>query len=209
MRPVVERPADRHLDEWPRATEAGAGLGVLDVALPDPIEPDVVGHHARVVAEPELGGDVEGPFRQRPVRRPEPTREGSRDAPDRRHAALHHVALDVGVHGGQVFVRPAVAADLVAPGEDRLHAVRERDQGVTGHEPGARDRLAVEEGEDPRSADPRPELAPGAEHGTVAPVDLGRDRVVVEGERDGQPRHGVGHRGRRGPRPGDGAGGSS
>ncbi len=190
--PVVEGPADRDLDQRSGHPQVRAGPGVVDLAAADPVEPDVVAHQAGVVAEAELRGEVQGLVGEGPVGRPEAARGRARDPGHGLDAAGHDVALGGRVELGEVLVGPAVTADLVTGRDDRGDAIGEGGDRVTGHEPGARDPLALEEGQDPRSADPRPELAPRAEDRPVAPVDLGRDRVVVEGQGDGQPRLGHG-----------------
>ena len=74
--PVVERPADRDLDERSGPAEVGGGPVV---ALVDrhAVGMDVIGHQRRVVAEAEVGDVLEGPRPERPVRRPEARRGDS------------------------------------------------------------------------------------------------------------------------------------
>ena len=62
-----------------------------------------------------------------------------------------------------------------------------------GHEPRRRDPLALEQLEDPRHADPRPELAVRQLHRRIATADAVGDGVAVERQGDGQ-RAGFGRR---------------
>ena len=185
--PVVHRPVDRHLDQGPLAAPARAlGDGVA-VAGADPVEPGVVGHQRRVVAEPGRLDELQRPRAKRPVRRPPAGRRGSAA---RRRQRLEAPAQDVAllVHGQlrEVLVVPAVRRELVAALDDRGDRLRERLERVAGHEPGRRDPPRREQREDPRRADPRPELAVRDLDRRVAAPDPVGDRVVVEGQRDGQ-----------------------
>ena len=97
-------------------------------------------------------------------------------------------ALAVRRERREVFVQPAVTGQLVTGRDDRRHALGEGLDRVAGHEPSGRDALAVEQLQDPARPDAGPELAARDGHGAVAAAHLGGDRVVVEGEGNGQAR---------------------
>ena len=193
LRPVIEAPRDRHLDERPLRPEPRALGNRVAVALADAVQAVVVGHQRRVVGEPGRGDQLERRRAERPVRRPPAARPRTTDPLHGGDAPVEDLALLVPRHGGEVLVEPAVAGELVAAGEDRLGRGRERLERVPRHEPGGRDAAVREQREDPRRADPHAELRVRQLDRRIAAADAVGDRVVVEGQGDGEAGQ-IGHR---------------
>jgi hypothetical protein len=72
VRQIVERPADRHLDEWRRHAEMHRLLRVDDVAGASAVRQVVMRHHAAVVEKTVLQHQLDGTLAEVPGRRTVP-----------------------------------------------------------------------------------------------------------------------------------------
>ena len=137
MRMVVERPADRHLDQRRRLPEA-VGLAELgDVAAPCPVGQVVAAHQAAVVGEAVREQQIDGVRAQVPGRRAVAARLAAREAHDRLAGPQQVRLLLRAAHGGGGDVRPAVVGDLVPVRHHRRAFLGLALDGEARHEPGA------------------------------------------------------------------------
>lgn len=187
VRPIVELVTDGHLDQPTRMPQERT-LDRVRVAVPDPVQPEVVPGERAVVGETGLLDDRQRSLREGPVGRTETGRRRSPGGGDGIPRPQDDVALRRLVEAGQVLVGPAVAAQLVAGRGDRADAGGERPGGVGRHEERGPHAEPAQQVQDARHAHPDAELADASIEWAEPPRDVRADGVVIEREGDGEAR---------------------
>ena len=124
VRIIVERPADRHFDEFRRFAEHRRLFQLDHVALTHAIRHVVVAHHAGVVGEAVLDEELHRIRAQVPARRAVAARIFAGNALDRFIAANEFLFFLLAREFHRRNVPPAVMADFMAGIDHRLHQHR-------------------------------------------------------------------------------------
>ena len=191
VRVVVERPADRHLDQRRLAAAHERRLELGDVALAGEVAVVVVAHQRAVVLDAVLLQQLDRMRGEVPGRRAIAARQLAADALDRFIAADDFLLFLLARQRGGQAMRPAVMGKLVSRldiGRDGLRRAVDR---VAGREEGRLDAVALQQRDQPRD-----------DHHVVLAARYGRRRrlpagdeagqmVVIEGEADDVARHAI------------------
>ena len=186
--PVVERPRDRHLDERPLRPEPRPLGDRVAVALADAVEAVVVGHQRRVVGEPGRARSARATPRRATSTAPaNPSAAAPVDPLDgrRRSARGSRAPRPAAAVAKSSWNQPWQAsswppARIASVDVGNVSSVCPGTNQVDGM-PRSR-----EQREDPRRADPHAELRVRQLDRRIAAADAVGDRVVVEGQGDGQ-----------------------
>src|SRR5262245_26409976 len=148
MRMIIERPADRHLDEGRLLSEL---VGLPEPGLVAPareIRRVIAPHHAAVVAKTVREQEVDGGATEVPGRRAVALGPLARQPHDRLTGTDEIGLLLLAGHGRIGNVRPAMVSNLVAVGHHGFAFPRVAFDREARYEPGAAEAHRAQESED-------------------------------------------------------------